>query len=606
MADRDFGAPAPGAAAPGAAARVPGGAPAPGPPDGAGPRLGNREPAAEPARTGAKGLGTRTRGAAGGSIVLLGGIVVTAGLNYALGVALAWLLPPEEFGVVGLLLNLLLLATSVLAAGFPWALARAVAQADAEAAEGATGRSARDSAAATFRAAILGNVGLGALLGIAFAAVQLTTGTILPGVGAGPTLVAAATIVLLALGSALIGGLQGAKRFDAIGLTRVLEIAVKVVLTLLLVAVVGMGVGGAAVALLASAAVAAGWACWALRDRLPGWGPIAGTRAFAAAVPMSVATTCVGAMGTLDILLLGSLGRAHGVTAAIVGFYQAAAILARAPLFASQAISDAVFPFIAGAKSQAEAHRWMVVALRWVPLAIVPLQLVLLIIPDTVLGAILPSDYGDAGDLVRVLTIGATGIIVTDMLLKALFARGFAAVVAARLPFAVAVQVAALVTLVPRFGAVGAAWAFAAGAWTAVLLLALAYRPRFRPGRLRVPTVARWLVAVAVLAALLLVAGRLPTLPAIAVAIAALLVYAGVAVLVRLVPESDLARVRRLLPGRRVTPAPHGSDLNSTDPSSTESSGSDSNSSDSNSSDSDSTDGKAARPAVTRREERGG
>ena len=69
----------------------------------------------------------RERGIAGGSAVLLGAVAATSVLNYGLGLGLAWLLPADQFGVVGTLIALLLLATSVLAAGFPWALARAVA-----------------------------------------------------------------------------------------------------------------------------------------------------------------------------------------------------------------------------------------------------------------------------------------------------------------------------------------------------------------------------------------------------------------------------------------------------------------------------------------------
>ncbi len=66
--------------------------------------------------------------AAAGTAVLMGAIALAAPLNYGFGLALAWLLPAAEFGRVSVLLTVLLLATSVLAAGFPWALARRVAR----------------------------------------------------------------------------------------------------------------------------------------------------------------------------------------------------------------------------------------------------------------------------------------------------------------------------------------------------------------------------------------------------------------------------------------------------------------------------------------------
>ncbi|WP_433803609.1 oligosaccharide flippase family protein [Actinomycetospora sp. CA-084318] len=453
------------------------------------------------------------RGAGGGSVVLLGAVATTAALNYGLGLALAWLLPTEGFGAVGVLLNLLLLATSVLAAGFPWALARATAR-------GA--ETGPDPAAV--RAALVGNVVLGIVLAGAFAAVQLTTGVVLPGVGPVPTLLAAATIVVLAVVAVLVGALQGARRFDAVGATRVAEIVVKVLAALGAVGVAGYGVGGVAAALLAGAVAAALVAAVAGADRLrrparPGSGRRPGV--VAAAVPMAVSTTGFGLLGTLDVLALG----VAGVPLAVVGVYQAAAVLARAPFFVGSALSDAAFPFIAAAPTAAAARRALLGALRWVPLVLVPGQLVLLVAPGPVLDVVLPGAYAAAAGPVRVLTLGTTGLLLADMLLKALFARGHAATVARRVPVAVAAQAAALLLLVPAHGALGAAGAFAVGTWTTVVLLGAAVLRELRP-TLRTPGAARWSGAVAVLVVVLLLAAGLPTPAALAVVGAGLLAYA--------------------------------------------------------------------------------
>jgi O-antigen/teichoic acid export membrane protein len=483
------------------------------------------------------------RGAGGGSLVLLAALAGTAALNYGLGLALAWLLPTEQFGAVGILLNLLLLATSVLAAGFPWALAREVARADDAAAT-----------APVLRVALIGNVALGLVLGAGFAGVQLTTGAILPGVGPVPTLLAAATIVVLALVAVLVGALQGARRFDGVGAARVAEIVVKVVLALVVVGLLGSvvdGVVGVAAALLVAACVSAVVAFLALADRLPRGArrtgrPTSGMGAFAAAVPMAVSTTAFGLMGTLDVLALGALGRGAGVTLAVVGVYQAGAVLARAPFFVGSALSDAVFPFIAGAPTLAAAHARLVSALRWVPLVLVPCQLVLLVTPGPVLDVVLPGAYTDAAGVVRVLTLGTTGLLLADMLLKALFARGMATAVAARVPVAVALQVAALVVLVPRVGALGAAWSFAVGTWSTVALLGALYLARFRPPAPARGPVVRWTGAVAVLAGALAVAGTLPTPAALAVVVGALGAYVVLALSLGLVPAEVTALLRRI------------------------------------------------------------
>src|SRR6476661_5844372 len=98
------------------------------------------------------------RAAGVGSVILVGGIALNAVLNYGFGVALAWLVPPEVFGRISVLLSVLLLAATVLAAGFPWTLAREVAKADG------VDAAARAEADATFRAALLGNLAIGVAL----------------------------------------------------------------------------------------------------------------------------------------------------------------------------------------------------------------------------------------------------------------------------------------------------------------------------------------------------------------------------------------------------------------------------------------------------------
>ncbi|MDD7938716.1 oligosaccharide flippase family protein [Actinomycetospora lutea] len=479
--------------------------------------------------------------AATGTAVLVLGIALTAPLHYGFALALAWLLPTAEFGVVGALLSVLLLATTVLAAGFPWALARTVAQAEGDP-DGDTD--------AAFRGALVGNVGLGVALAGGFAGVQLTTGAILPGVGAGPTLLVAGAIVVIALGQVLVGGLQGARRFTAVGTARTAEVAVKVVLGVGLVALLGAGAAGVGWALLVGAAGAAGGAWWALRDRLPGLrGAVAGARSFAAAAPMAAGTVGFGLIGTLDVLLLGALGHGHGVTFAAVGVYQVAAMLAKAPFLVGSALSEAVFPFIARARGAAEAHGWFVTAFRWVPLALTPVVLVLVVTPETLVGRLFPAEYAGAAGPARVVAIGALGLIAGDMLLKALGARGLAGPAAARLPLAALAEVATMVLLVPGHGATGAAAGFAVGAWVGVLVLGALYVRHHRVGRVRAGVVLRWSVATAVLVALLgaaAVAGAGADLPLIALGLVG---YGVLAVRWGVVPAADVARVRdRLVP----------------------------------------------------------
>jgi O-antigen/teichoic acid export membrane protein len=480
------------------------------------------------------------RAAGAGSAVLVGGIALNAVLNYGFGVTLAWMLPQDAFGAVSVLLSVLLLAATVLAAGFPWALARTMARAEDG---GPTG-----PADAAFRSALRGNLVLGATLAAGLVVVQVTTGRVLPGAGPLLTLVMAASVLLISVYSVLWGALHGTRCFDAIGATQLAETLVKVAGGLLLVGLCGFGVPGVATAVLAGIAVAVWLCCRALGDRLPGRGPVAGAGAFAAAAPMAVGTIGFGLLTTLDILVLSALGDGDGAGFAAVAVYQAAAVLARAPVLLSSALAEAMFPFIARGSSRAEAHRWFRTAFRWVPLAFVPLQLVLLITPGSVIGLLFPASYGAAADLARAITVGTTGLIVADMLLKALLARGLAPAVAARVPVAVAIEVVASAVLVPRFGGLGAAAAFAGGTWAAAALLGAAYLRQYWPGWVRLRTAVSWLLALGVLAVPLTAATLVPRPLDLVLITAGLAGYAVTAVALGLVPAAELAALRARLP----------------------------------------------------------
>jgi O-antigen/teichoic acid export membrane protein/4-amino-4-deoxy-L-arabinose transferase-like glycosyltransferase len=467
--------------------------------------------------------------------VLVLRFAATAVLNYGFGVALAWLLPQSEFGAVSVLQNLLLLSGAVVAAGLPWALARAVAHAD-----GPGGTRDADS---TFRAALAGNLVLGAVLAMAFVAAQLTL-RVIPDSSPALTVAVAATIALLALNAVLGGGLQGSRRFDALGLLQTSETATKVLVGLLAVGLLGMGVGGVAAGFAIGAAVgtACGW--WGLRDRLPGPGPLAGRATFAVAVPMGIGTASFALLGTLDVLALSALGRGFGISTAAVAVYQAAAILARAPYFVADSLGDAVFPFMAREKTWAEANDWFVNMFRWVLLGLVPLQLVLLIAPEPVLGVLFPPSYVAAADLVRLITVGTVGLLTAVLLLKALYARGVPAMVARRTPVAVVVELAALVVLVPRFGATGAAIAFAAGSWVAAFLLAAAYAGHHRIRLPAAPAVARYTAACGILVGALAAANAVPAPFGLVAISAGLVVYVPAAMRFGLVRPAEAARAR--------------------------------------------------------------
>ncbi|WP_306215179.1 lipopolysaccharide biosynthesis protein [Actinoplanes sp. RD1] len=482
---------------------------------------------------------TGRRSAAGGGVVLILRFGLGAVLNYGFGVALAWLLTPAEFGAVSVLQNVQFLCAMVLSAGFPWVLAATIAK-----------EPDHRVVAATYRAAFLGNIVLGAGLAAAFAAAQLSL-TVVPAASAVTVACVTAMIAVLGLTSALGGGLQGERRFDGYGVMQISEIAVKVAVSVLVVGVLGLGVGGVAVSFLTGAVLSALIGVRALADRLPGRGPVAWRRTGARAVSVGLASSAFGAVLAVDVIALSVLGQGHGVTAADVALYQAAMVLARAPFFVGDALSNAVFPFIAGARGRDEVDGWFRAAFRWLPLALLPVQIVLIVAPGPVLGALFPPHYAQAAGVLRWLTVGTVGLIAMDVLLKTLNAREVGAV-ARWVPVALAAEVLALVVLVPRWGVTGAAVAFVAGTWAGAAALARIYLREYRPQWFDRRTVLRYLLALVPLGGLLAVADAASPLLALAAIGAGLVLYAVAVVRLRLLRDDDIVRVRRLLRRHRV------------------------------------------------------
>jgi O-antigen/teichoic acid export membrane protein len=475
---------------------------------------------------------TGRRSAAGGGVVLIARFGVGALLNYGFGVALAWLLTPAEFGTISVLQNVQFLCSALLAAAFPWALTAAIAKGPD-----------RGIVAATYRAAFSGNFVFGAFLVTVFLLVQSTHG-IVPGATVTVVACMALMIAALSVNTTLVGALQGERRFDGFGVMQIAEIAVKIAVAAVLVGLLHQGVGGVAASFVVGALIASGLGWWAVRDRLPGRGPIAWRTTSRRALSMGIASSAFGVILTVDVIILSVLGQARGVGAENVAVYQAALVLARAPFFVGDALSNAVFPFIAAAKTSAAANGWFVAAYQWVPLALVPLQLVLLLSPTLPLRILFPPAYGTAAPLLQILTVGTLGLLTMEMMLKALNARELSAALAWRVPVTLAAEVAALLIAVPLWGAAGAAIAFAVASWFGAALLGILYVRHFQPAAPRLSIVARYLLALTPLVGTLLAARGLPDLIAVAVILAGLAAYAVLALRVGLVREQDLARIR--------------------------------------------------------------
>lgn len=478
---------------------------------------------------------TSPRSAAAGGVILVLRFAAGSVLNYAFGAALAWLLVPTAFGAVSALQNVLLLAAGVLMAGLPWALAVKLAR----------GGGHVEADAQAFRFALLGNLAISLLMSLTLVVGQLAGLRIIPTEGFAVTATVACAVPIMGLNTVLSGALQGSRRFGGLGAMQSGEVLVKSVVGLALVVGLHAGAEGIALGFLVGAICATAIAGRSLRGLLPGFGRLAKIRSFAMAGPIWLGTASLTVLLTADILALGPLGRHHGVTARMVAAYQVCAILARALFYVTDALIDAVFPFmVASRDSRTDSHRWFVAATRWVPLAVVPIQLGLVLAPGLVLRLFFPHSYDRYGSLLQLITVGTLGLLLTNMVVKGLYALRNARLVGTRMPWIVVGEFAALGVLVPRFGLNGAATAYCLAGWAGVFVLAPAYLRVQGIGGPGWSVAARYLCALVPTAAIMVAARLLPDQLAWVLMALALMCFVLVARLEHLFTDEEVQRFR--------------------------------------------------------------
>ncbi len=450
--------------------------------------------------------------AARGSTVLLFSFIIVALVNYAFAITMGYLLPVEEYGLLGVVQTILLFGSTVVGAGFPWALTRTIAASDHP-----------EASASAFQAALIGNVIVGVAIGV-----LLPLGTWQGWLPFGaqyrvPMLLAGATIATLAATGVFAAMLQGLLRFGQLGLTRIVEAVIKLGAGILLV-LLGYGVNGTIGAFLGAALLSTLVATLSLRGvslwRSEGWLG-AHLRELSRSVgPLFIGQICLAALINVDIIGL-KLFSPQGVSDQFAGEYQAAVTLTRIPIYLTMALLNGVFPFISRQAPRSElANIYATLALKYLLLFLVPLDIIFLVIPRPLIRFFFSTAFDASATPMAITAAGTIILVLIYGLAMLLQAAGQLRVQAWALPVTLAVEIAALYILVPRLETNGAGLALAsAGICGLVLLLPATLRAYV----LRVPprTALAYVVALAVFALLLRSfpdEGRFLTMSAIVVA----------------------------------------------------------------------------------------
>jgi O-antigen/teichoic acid export membrane protein len=170
---------------------------------------------------------------------------ITSILNYAFGLAMAWLLGPGDYGLLAFAQTMLLVGGLVLHSGFSWSLARAVVKAN--------GPAERD---ALVRGVFLANLTLAAAMG-AVLVVLFAVGPLRGGFERWPVVVVVAlSLPFISLMATASKCAQGSERFGIVASLGLTEMSCKTVSGAAL-ALLGFGAPGAIAGSLVGAVCAA-------------------------------------------------------------------------------------------------------------------------------------------------------------------------------------------------------------------------------------------------------------------------------------------------------------------------------------------------------------
>ncbi|NRG42355.1 hypothetical protein HRK28_15685 [Rathayibacter sp. VKM Ac-2835] len=391
------------------------------------------------------------------SAVVSATTLVVSIANYAFSLVLIHLLTAPDYVAYASAQSLLLVLGSGGMAAIPWAVARHVAVAR-------TTRAVSEALGFGLVASVLQGV---VFAGLAFALVTPTSGVEL---GAATAAAAFALSVI----AAPLGLLQGQSRFLSISALRLVEMVVRIGLSLLLLLLVAADPLSPVVGFIAGNAVLFVAALIACRVAFPLRRAALTTYSglLRHSVLLGVAQLALAALGTADTVVIAMTG----MSAIDARDYQVAALLGRVPLYLGTALAMTYFPIIAGAVSAEEARSHLRRVVRLIVVVAAPVSILIATTPAWALEIISPERSVEVGRLLPLTAITGFSVAVATVLACARQARRRYGRLFALLVPLVAVQPFALFAVGDGAGAVGFAATAAVFGVLAVAVLAVDLR----------------------------------------------------------------------------------------------------------------------------------
>lgn len=365
--------------------------------------------------------------------------------GYVISVVLARGLGPAAYGVYGVVMSLLLWIEMVSSAGL----------------KGAIGQMLPENVP---RAAALEGTMTGLLIIVSFVLLALCWAFAAPVAdlfdipeGAGLLRIATLDLPFNGLYLAFQGVLFAHKRFAVLSMGMVIYALTKVTGMVLLL-VVGLSVQSA---LIVNVLATVGALAYLMRKSpLRGWWP---DREFVRpmvrlGIVMGAYVIILQVLLSLDLWFLQGLWTGSPET---IGFYVAALNIARLPSVVPSVLTGVLFTSLAWALAQKNedlARRYLHGAMRFTSVVLVPSGVLAIVFAEPIMALLYSDAYRPGGVYLKLQILGFIAMAYLDLLIATLMARRRHAVAVSILASLLPLSIAANLILIPRFGAMGAAY----------------------------------------------------------------------------------------------------------------------------------------------------
>ena len=223
------------------------------------------------------------------------------------------------------------------------------------------------------------------------------------------------------------------------------------------------------------------------------------------AVPLAISNVGVSLAHSLDLWLLKALAAPEMDRE--VGVYAATRVLARTPELVLLPIGSVLFPLVSRSLAQNDLRQvggYITGAMRVLWLVLLPTVTLVAIDAEPIVRLLFPPSYHGGGTFLSLQIFGFALLTILVVLLSLLKARGdFHVPVIVGLAMVVVLLALGLI-LIPRYGAIAAAWSFALTVTAATMVSGMLVYQRFRL-LMSGPSFAKGIVATGVLTAVTLV-----------------------------------------------------------------------------------------------------